>query len=184
MIRNNNNNVSQKMTNLAAPQEQDLVFEFKGYTVRRWTTRDREKAECVLRACWEEYGLPYEPELGEKHNIWVEDCYVRSEKGEFWVVMDEHSVLVGTAGYYEVSSTEKAVEIRKLYLLPEARGKKLGRALLEVGYKCLAMDAFSGETGPNFGPLLLNASRWKRKLTKFDLLIKTRTKTFLKVAGK
>jgi len=125
------------MTNLAAPQEQDLVFEFKGYTVRRWTTRDREKAECVLRACWEEYGLPYEPELGEKHNIWVEDCYVRSEKGEFWVVMDEQNELVGTAGYYEVSSTEKAVEIKKLYLLPEARGKKLGRALLEVSYKCL-----------------------------------------------
>ena len=63
------------------------------------------------------------------------------------MVMDEHSVLVGTAGYYEVSSTEKAVEIRKLYLLPEARGEKLGRALLEVSYKCLAMGAFSGETG-------------------------------------
>ena len=141
------------MTNLAAPQKQDLVFQFKGYTVRRWTTRDREKAAGVLRACWEEYGLPYEHRMAKRDNIWVEDCYVRSEKGEFWVVMDEQNELVGTAGYYEVSSAEKAVEIRKLYLLPEARGIKLGRALLEVSYKCLVMGAFSGEMGAFSGEM-------------------------------
>ena len=117
------------MTTQVALQE---LFQFKGYTVRRGTTSDRERAVGVLRACWEEYGLQFEPERATKDYEWAEDCFVRNEKGEFWVVLDAHSKLVGTAGYYEVSSAKKAVEIKKIYLLPEARGKKLGRALLEV----------------------------------------------------
>jgi len=52
----------------------------------------------MLRASWEEYGLPYEPRMAKRDNISVEDCYVRREKGEFWVVMDDQNKLVGIAG--------------------------------------------------------------------------------------
>ena len=119
-----------------------VVFQFKGYTVQHWTPHDREGAAGVVRACLEEYGLQFEPKGADRDSVEVEDCYVRGEKGEFWVVMDAQSKLVGTAGYYEVSSADKAVEIRKMYLLPEARGKKLGRALLEVSCECIITPVF------------------------------------------
>jgi putative acetyltransferase len=70
----------------------------------------------------EQYGLPFEPNGADRDAIEVEDFYLREERGEFWVVVDRNGKLVGSGAYYEVGGSEKAVEIRKMYLLPEARG--------------------------------------------------------------
>ena len=100
--------------------------------MRHWAATDREKVAELVGLCLEQYGLPFEPNGADRDAIEVEDFYLREERGEFWVVVDRNGKLVGSGAYYEVGGSEKAVEIRKMYLLPEARGKKLGRALLEV----------------------------------------------------
>ena len=124
-----------------------LVFKHGTYSVRHWTPEDREGASLVVKECLETYGLRFEPQGADLDAIDVEEFYLKDNRGEFWVVIDDTSnKLIGTGGYYEVNngSIPGTVEIRKMYLLPEARGKKLGRALLEVTppyllIKCLVL---------------------------------------------
>ncbi len=113
----------------------EIIFHHNGYTVRQWKPIDREPATRVIKQCLESYGLNFEPDGADCDALEVEVHYIRNKRGEFWVVVDDLTgELIGTAGYYEleVSHDEGAVEVRKMYLLPQARGKKLGRALLEV----------------------------------------------------
>lgn len=97
---------------------------------------DRKSTTHVIRQCLEEYGLNFEPQGADLDAVEVEEHYFEGGRGEFWVVVNEHTKVVGTSGYYEVEDKDneelKCVEIRKMYLLPEARGKQLGRALLQV----------------------------------------------------
>lgn len=113
------------------------VFRYSGYSVRHWTPGDREAAAEVVRRCLEPYGLSFEPQGADRDAVEVEEHYESGGRGEFWVVVEELTGrLIGTAGYHQIrdSSSEelKCAEIRKMYLLPEARGKKLGRTLLQV----------------------------------------------------
>lgn len=122
---------------------QDTIFKHRGYTVRHWTPKDRNFVPQIAETCLKLYGL----ELVEKDQevIEMEESFLKD--GEFWVVVDDSTgKLVGTCGYHElpiddstdedqdmiIGSMSCSVEIRKLYLLPEARGKKLGRTLLTV----------------------------------------------------
>lgn len=119
------------------------MFSYNGYTVRHWTRADREKVAEIIRECLESYGLEFEAQGADLDAIAVEDHYLKDARGEFWVVVDERSKkVVGSGAYYVIDHELKgeriktkasaAVEIRKMYLLPEARGKKLGRTMLEV----------------------------------------------------
>ena len=121
----------------------DTVFTHGNYTVRHWMASDRKAVAALVQECLESYGLEFEAQGADLDAIAVEDHYLRDGRGEFWVVVDQlSSKIVGSGGYYEVSDESKgeeverkgitAVEIRKMYLLPEARGKKLGRTMLEV----------------------------------------------------
>jgi putative acetyltransferase len=49
---------------------------------------------------------------------------------------------VGTGGYYPILRGEKAVEIRKMYLLPSVRGLGLGRFLLQQLEIAIATQGF------------------------------------------
>jgi putative acetyltransferase len=49
---------------------------------------------------------------------------------------------VGTGGYYPISRGEKAVEIRKMYLLPTVRGLGLGKFLLQHLEQAIAARGF------------------------------------------
>ena len=123
----------------------DTVFTHSNYTVRHWMASDRETVAALIQECLESYGLEFEAQGADLDAIAVEDHYLKNGRGEFWVVVDQQSSkTVGSGGYYEVSHESKgegakgkvpsAVEIRKMYLLPEARGKKLGRKMLEVRF--------------------------------------------------
>ena len=118
----------------------EVVFQYGEYTVRHWAAADREKVAEVVEVCLEQYGAPFERNGVDRDAIEVEDFYLRDERGEFWVVEDGNGKLVGSGAYCEVGASEKAVEIRKIYLLPEARGKKLGRAMLEVWSDSLPLN--------------------------------------------
>lgn len=119
-----------------------FLFKHKGYGVRHWKPSDRAAAAEVVKQCLEAYGLSFEPEGADLDAVEVEEHYLRGQKGEFWVVVSEESgEVVGTAGYHEVedkgSQEPRCVEIRKMYLLPQARGIKLGRLLLQVCRSCV-----------------------------------------------
>ena len=120
------------------------IFKQGAFSVRHWKVEDREAVAALIKSCLEEYGLEFEPQGADQDALEVEKFFHREGRGEFWVVVDSVTeLIVGTAAYYEVednSIREKdkapgktnSVEIRKMYLASEARGKKLGRALLQV----------------------------------------------------
>ena len=104
------------------------LFEYNEFVVRSCQSGDRVLAAAVIETVLTEYGLGWEPEGADADVLNVEECY---RGGEFWVVELNGSV-VGTAAYYPIDRAENAVEIRKMYLLPIARGKGLGRFLLNA----------------------------------------------------
>ena len=129
-----------------------VVFTYVGYKVRHWMPKDKQAVCEIVQKCLQSYGLHFEPEGEDIDVVDVENYYIKDDKGQFWVVIDEATnKIVGTAAYYEVIDSGQshcqdkrpnAVEIRKMYLLPEARGKKLGWSLLKVytyTYMCVCV---------------------------------------------
>ncbi len=104
---------------------------FKDFLIRDWMMGDRALAASVIRSVLTEYGLGWEVNCGgcsDQDAVEVEKYYLDAG-GEFWVV--EHlGQIVGTGGYHPIDRGDRAVEVRKMYLLPEARGHGLGRFLL------------------------------------------------------
>lgn len=98
------------------------------FQIRPWQPGDRQAAAQLIGSVLSEYGLGWEPEAADVDVVEVERHYWQPG-GEFWVVETEGR-LVGTAGYYPIQRGPKAVEIRKMYLAPAARGQGLGRYLL------------------------------------------------------
>ncbi|MBD2159805.1 GNAT family N-acetyltransferase [Limnothrix sp. FACHB-1083] len=113
---------------------------FKGFRIQDWQPRDRAAAATVIRTVLTEYGLPWEPTGADRDVLAVEDCYLATG-GEFWVIY-QGSQLVGTGAYYPIDRGDRAVEIRKMYLLPLARGQGLGRWLLQQLEQAAARRGF------------------------------------------
>jgi putative acetyltransferase len=113
---------------------------YQNFTIRDWRKEDRQTAAEVIKTVLEEYGLPWQPELADRDVIEVEEAYLKAG-GEFWVV-EENAVVVGTAAYQPIARGQNAVEIRKMYLLPEARSKGLGKYLLLELEKAIAIKDY------------------------------------------
>ncbi len=113
---------------------------YQDFVVRDWQKSDRTAAAEVIRTVLEEYGLPWQPQLADLDVIEVESAYLETG-GEFWVV-EKNSTIVGTAAYQPISRGQKAVEIRKMYLLPKVRGKGLGKYLLRELEKAIAIKDY------------------------------------------
>jgi putative acetyltransferase len=108
---------------------------YRDFLIRDWQPEDRQTAAALIAQVLTEYGLANgkladNPDGADWDVLNVEDAYWATG-GEFWVV-EQQQRLVGTAGYYPITRGQKAVEIRKMYLLPEARGQGLGRYLLQA----------------------------------------------------
>jgi putative acetyltransferase len=128
---------------------QIMIQQYRDYTIRRWQPGDRDVAAAVISTSLAEYGLGWEPTGADRDAIEVEGCYF-DRGGEFWVVVDRGQ-LVGTSAYHPVERGDRAVEIRKMYLLPSARGQGLGKHLLgelersifERGYRTIWIETAS-----------------------------------------
>lgn len=121
-------NASSNSSDSAILPTPDYHDQFRQYQIRSWQPSDRQAAGEVIATVLAEYGLGWEPQGSDRDALEVETHYWQTG-GEFWVVLDGE-VLVGTAGYYPAHRGEKAVEIRKMYLLSSARGQGLGCYLL------------------------------------------------------
>ncbi|PSN13130.1 GNAT family N-acetyltransferase [filamentous cyanobacterium CCT1] len=113
---------------------------FGPYLVRSWQPGDREAALALIAQVLQEYNLTCEPADSDRDARDVETCYWETG-GEFWVVAVDR-VLVGTVGYRPTSRGPDAVELRKMYLLPQARGQGLGRYLLSTMESAIQQRGF------------------------------------------
>ncbi|MGK7927081.1 MAG: GNAT family N-acetyltransferase [Spirulina sp.] len=102
---------------------------YRDFLIRDWEAGDRSAASLLIRDVLVEYGLPWEPKRADLDVIEIEEYYLNKE-GEFWVV-ERLGAIVGTGAYYPIGKGNNAVELRKMYLLPEVRGRGLGRFLLQ-----------------------------------------------------
>lgn len=108
---------------------------YRDFVIRDWQPTDRETAAALIAQVLAEYGLvscglAAEPGGADWDVVHVEAAYWATG-GAFWVV-EQQGQIVGTGGYYPIERGYKAVEIRKMYLLPSARGQGLGRYLLQA----------------------------------------------------
>ncbi|WP_017298987.1 GNAT family N-acetyltransferase [Nodosilinea nodulosa] len=114
---------------------------FGPYLVRNWQPRDRAAAFALIAQVLAEYDLTCEPTASDRDVLEIEACYWETG-GEFWVV-ETSGELVGTAGYYPNGRGKGAVELRKMYLHPKARGQGLGRYLLNTMELAIQQRGFS-----------------------------------------
>jgi len=117
------------------------TIQYQDFLIRHWQPFDRQTAFNLIGSVLAEYGLEQEPQGADRDVLEVEEFY-QKKNGEFWVI-ERNSKLVGTGAYYPISRGENAVEIRKMYLLPEARGFGLGKFLLIELEKAIAQKGFN-----------------------------------------
>ncbi len=110
------------------------------FLIRDWQVSDRESAAEVIHSVLAEYGLAWEPEGADRDVLEIETYYLQTG-GEFWVI-EQAGKVVGTGAYYPIQRAPNAVEIRKMYLLPAARGQGLGRWLLQQLEAAIATRGF------------------------------------------
>lgn len=115
-------------------------MQYRDFLIRDWQPSDREIAANLIFSVLTEYGLECEPVGADTDVLRVEEAYWQTG-GEFWIV-ERDGQIVGTAGYYPIDRAPKAVEIRKMYLLPAARGQGLGRFLLKKLEDAIATKGF------------------------------------------
>ncbi len=118
---------------------------YKHFLIRDWQPDDRPIAANLIAQVLAEYGLVScgladQPGGADWDVLHVEEAYWQTG-GEFWVVELQHQI-VGTAGYYPIDRGENAVEIRKMYLLPEVRRQGLGRYLLQALEQAIIAKGF------------------------------------------
>lgn len=114
--------------------------QFRDFVIRAWQPTDRQVAAEVIRSVLAEYGIGWEPDGADRDVYEVETAYVQVG-GAFWVV-EQQGQVVGTAAFYPVNRGVGTVEIRKMYLLPQVRGKGLGRWLLQRLEQEIAAQGF------------------------------------------
>lgn len=113
---------------------------YQDFLIRNWEKGDRTAAAAVISYVLSEYGLGWEPNGADRDVLQVEEYYLATG-GEFWVIEHQNQV-VGTGAYYPIQRGEKAVEIRKMYLLSSVRGLGLGKYLLQQLEAAIASRGF------------------------------------------
>lgn len=118
-----------------------MLTSYRDFLIRDWQPGDRQTAAALIQSVLAEYGLGGEPD-GADRDVWQVEIAYWSTGGEFWVV-EQAGRLVGTGGYYPIDRGDNAVEIRKMYLLPEVRGQGLGRYLLSALERAIGSKGFA-----------------------------------------
>ena len=113
---------------------------YQDFLIRNWQIRDRLTTAALIEGVLTEYGLPWQPETADRDVVEVEKFYLEAG-GEFWVV-EQQDEIVGTGAYYPIGRGNRAVEIRKMYLVPRVRGKGLGRFILQQLEVAIASAGF------------------------------------------
>ena len=114
---------------------------YQEFLIRDWDPRDRTSAAQIIGSVLADYGLSWEP-LGADRDVLEIEQFYQATGGEFWVI-ERSGRLVGTGAYYPILRGENAVEIRKMYFVPEVRGQGLGRFLLKELERAISDRGFT-----------------------------------------
>ena len=111
------------------------------YQIRLIEPKDNKQIEEIILKVSEEYET-YNPKSRSGAGAGAGDPELKDiystykDKGsKYWVIEDAAGKTVGGGGYTRLKGTtedEKICEMQKLFILPEARGKKLGKKLVEL----------------------------------------------------
>lgn len=110
---------------------------FGGHAIRPATPADHDGARAVIGGVLQEYRLAPDPGDADRDLVDIGAAY--GEGGTFDVVIDPDGRVAGCCGIMRLDATR--CELRKMYLVPAARGLGLGRRLLE---RALAFARGSG----------------------------------------
>jgi molybdenum cofactor guanylyltransferase len=113
---------------LAGFEASPMTDPVSDFTVRRATNADIAAIRAVLYAVRDEYGVLSEIAANDPELDDMETSFFRPG-GHFEVVVDDAGRIVGCAGLYPLSP--RRAELCKMYIERSARGRGLGRRLLE-----------------------------------------------------
>ena len=123
--------------------------------LRRIEPRDDAAVAAIIRQVMPEFGAGgpgfalHDPEVSA-----MSAAYAGADRA-YWVVEEEGGRVVGCGGIAPLSGDVPGVcELRKMYFLPEARGRGLGERLLReglafarrAGYRTCYLETFPGTT--------------------------------------
>jgi putative acetyltransferase len=118
-----------------------LLLTYCNYTIRPWQPIDRQPIATVISTVLAEYGLGWEPAGADRDVLAIEECYLATG-GAFWTICDPAGQVIGSAGYYPIARGHRAVEIRKMYILPAHRGQGLGKFVLQELEKAITAQGW------------------------------------------
>ena len=121
------------------------------YKIRLVESRDNKQIEEIILKVSEEYGT-YDPKSKSGTGAGAGDPELKDiysaynlKGSKYWVIEDEACKIVGGGGYTRLKGTtedDRVCEMQKLFILPEARGKDLGKKLVELFLSEAARDGY------------------------------------------
>jgi putative acetyltransferase len=104
------------------------VQNFDDLIIRPATNQDSERVIKLVSEVLAEHGLKFNPEGTDADLSDLEASYMRWG-GIFELLEDHQGNLLGTAGLFPLDA--ETCELRKMYFVPQIRGRGLGRRMLE-----------------------------------------------------
>ena len=113
--------------------------------------KDNAAVAAVIRSVLEEFDVPKvgtayaDPSLDDLYSYYLQD------RAAYWVI-EEGGAIVGAGGIAPLENYDGSVcELQKMYFLPMARGKGLGRSMIELclqaakdfGYRACYLETMS-----------------------------------------
>src|SRR4051812_23665395 len=94
------------------------------YRIRPATNADGPAVQAIVFAALKEHGLTPEP-AGTDRDLFDLEHHYFQQGGRFDVIEDASGKVVGSVGLFSIDKQQ--LELRKMYLAPQARGAGLGR---------------------------------------------------------
>jgi putative acetyltransferase len=101
---------------------------FNNIHIRVASNKDAEKVTALVADVLAEFGLRIDPQETDADLRDIEKNYLKAG-GTFELIEDDRGNLLGTVGLYPLD--EGACELRKMYFTAPARGRGLGKYILE-----------------------------------------------------
>jgi len=112
-----------------------VYAEFNDFIIRPWATKDRQLVADFIRDVLTSYGQKFDasPRGADYDAVNVEECY-ENTGGLFLIIQKKgDGKFVGTGAFHPFTQKgDSAVEIKKIYLLPEARASGVGIYVLQI----------------------------------------------------